>query len=306
MTSPRTVIRGESIPSVLKDYLPVSIDYLSFTIPNGNPSEICKEVKSLLGVWERSEVRSGGMHGYVHAEHVGGFGIIAYGGDSQKGTVFVSINGQGCARIASFRFLADWAVGLGARITRLDIAADDLKSRCFSVRRGLNAWRSDRFNCGGRMPNARLINDLGSQNGKTLYIGSRAGGKLCRIYEKGRALGDKLSRWVRAEVELHAKDRVIPWDAVTNPVPFLAGTYPFFEKFSFFAERISTFKAGAELSIEKITQWARLAVGKTLNVLVRASGGDLESVVLSLRRDGVPARLKAWFDKSGEALPCPA
>ena len=52
------------------------------------------------------------------------------------------------------------------------------------------------------------------------------GGRLLRIYEKGKQLGDPLSPWVRWELELHNKDRTIPLDVLIRPGHYLAGGYP--------------------------------------------------------------------------------
>src|SRR6185436_18889339 len=96
-------------------------------------------------------------------------------------------------------------------------------------------------------------------SGRSFYVGSRQGGKLCRVYEKGKQLGDAESKWTRAEVELHAKDRVIPWDAVTEPVKYLAGSFPFFAFLSLVAERIRTIKRATEISVEAVMAWVKLA-----------------------------------------------
>ena len=293
-TSPRSVIRGESPLS-----LPVLVDYLSFTVPNGRADEILIEVCLVLG--STAEERGRGIFGYTRSYDVGGFAIVACGGDAQRGTVLVSINGAGCARVADFARVRAWAESLGARVTRVDVAADDKDGEALDVQRGLQAWRDGAFKTRGRPPKARVVDDCGSGDGCTLYIGTREGGKLARIYEKGKALGDAASRWVRAEVELHAKDRVIPWEIVTDPVRFLAGSFPFFAPLSLYAERITTIARGASVSLTAAARWVRMAAGRTLNVLLREAGGDL-GVLLELRREGVPRRLKAWFDSGGAAL----
>jgi DNA relaxase NicK len=49
-------------------------------------------------------------------------------------------------------------------------------------------------------------------------VGKRKNGKLLRVYEKGKQLGDESSPWVRWELELHNRDRVIPWEVLLEPV----------------------------------------------------------------------------------------
>jgi phage replication initiation protein len=289
MTSPRPVIRGETSVS-----LPVSIDYLSFTVPGGNVAEIILEAQAFLGVSE-VEDRQRGMFGYRSSIDLGGYGVVAYGGEAQRGTVLVSVNGEGCRRIADLGRVRGWAESVGARITRLDIAADDFESVSVDVPRAIQAWRDGLFKVGGRPPKARWIDDFGSGEGCTLYVGSRQGGKLCRVYDKGKQLGDADSKWTRAEVELRAKDRVIPWDAVTEPVRFLAGSFPYFAFLSLIAERIRTIKRATEISIDAVKRWVKLAAGKSINVLLQHFEGDFAELVVAVRRDGIPARLKGWW-----------
>lgn len=289
MGSPRSVIRGETLVS-----LPVSIDYFSFTVPGGDVGAIVLEAQGFLGLSE-VEDRGRGMFGYRQSVDLGGYGLIAYGGEAQRGTVLVSINGEGCRRIADFRGVREWAESLGARITRLDIAADDHESESVDVARAVQAWRDGLFKVGGRPPKARCIDDFGSGDGRTLYVGSRQGGKLCRVYEKGKQLGDAASKWTRAEVELHAKDRVIPWDAVTEPVRFLAGSFPYFAFLSLVSERIRTIKRATEISIEAVARWVKLAAGKSINVLLDHFDGDFVELVIAVRREGIPKRLQGWW-----------
>jgi phage replication initiation protein len=286
-SSPRTVIRGESP-------LPVSLDYLSFSVPGGNVDAIVRECVAFLGA-QYVEDRERGLYGYRSSLDIGGYCKVAYGGKAQRGSVLVSIPGEGCRRIADFRRVRSWAESLGARITRVDIAADDQKSAAVDVCSAIQAWRDGEFTNAGRPPKARIVDDFESGEGRTLYVGARTSGKMCRVYEKGKQLGDRLSKWVRAEVELLGKDRVIPWEAVTDPVTYLAGTYPFFGFLSLVAERIRTIKRATEISIEAVTSWVRLAAGKSLNVLLEHFDGDYAGLVCALRRDGVPKRLQGWW-----------
>lgn len=254
----------------------------------------------MLGI--KSEVRPTGIFGFTDSVDLAGYGIVAYGGESQRGAVMLSVNGAGCARIASFQSVRAFLEPLGAKITRLDIAADDIQGEFLTVRKAINAWRRGEFKTGGNPPKARLVDDMGSGEGKTFYVGSRAGGKLCRVYEKGKALGELASKWVRGEVELHSKDRVIPWDAVTEPGRFLAGAYPFFSAFSYLATRIATFKKGAQVALDKASAWAKVVVGRTVNVLLKELQGDCGAVVACLRRSGVPRSLHHWFSNSRHRL----
>lgn len=280
--------------------LAVSIDWLNLTVPNGDVDAILREVGSLLG--EQHEKMDGGFRGYSNRIQFPCSAVVAYGGIHQRGTVFVSLSGAACARIARLRDVRTFFEPLGARITRVDVAADDFQSEMVSVSGALDAWREGAFSLQRRPPKASYIDDCGSNAGRTLYVGSRDSGKLCRVYDKGKALGDKLSKWVRAEVEWHAKDRVIPWDILSEPVRYLAGAYPFFERFSLTLSRVMCARQSLTITIERLREWIRLAAGKGINALLEVEGGDLGALVASVRRDGVPERLRMLLVPGGPRL----
>src|SRR5690606_25496149 len=83
------------------------------------------------------------------------------------------------------------------------------------------------FQLGGRAPQTRLDGDwLGGTYGRTFYVGSGKSGKLLRVYEKGKQLGDAASDWTRFEVQIGSRDRVIPLRVLTERDAFFAGCYP--------------------------------------------------------------------------------
>lgn len=79
---------------------------------------------------------------------------------------------------------------------------------------------------GGRNPRFERRNYDNPHEGRTFYVGTRDSGKLCRVYEKGRQLGDRNSKWVRIEVELHSTNREIPLEILLGCGDYLAGAYP--------------------------------------------------------------------------------
>lgn len=290
--SPRAVTRGESPSPLEASALPVSIDYLNFTV-FAKPEAVIDFAMQLLGA--RAAVqRASGLHGYDKSVDVEGFAKVAYGGESQRGTVLLSINGEGCKRVTSWLMAFSFIQSHGGKITRCDVCADDFDGVVLGIASAVKAFRDRAFVTGGRPPKAEMIDDLGSDAGCTFYVGSRAGGKLCRIYEKGKQLGDKRSPWIRAEVEFLSKDRVIPLDILLDPVRFLAGAFPYFSAFCYAAQAIRTVKAVANATIAAVTNWLREAGGAALNVVFQMAGQDAEKTVDILRRDAVPRRLK-WY-----------
>ena len=157
-------------------------------------------------------------------------GFIAIGG--QRDTVMISINGQGC-NYASFDFetrLYDFLTKLkSATITRIDLAHDML-TPLFNIDLFDQIHSKGGFNKGGRNPDIEYRGNWKNPNykGRTLYIGSRQSSKYCRIYEKGKALGDPDSPWLRIEVEYKSNDIVIPLNILLNPTDYFIATYPCF------------------------------------------------------------------------------
>src|SRR5690606_4742145 len=135
----------------------------------------------------------GGWQGSTTRIDLGGLGLLGYGGEHQRGTVHLELNAHGCARVRDWNAVRVWCEAYGVKITRIDLAHDDFSGRTVSVQQAQNWFAEGQFITSGRAPVARLVDDLGSGRGKTLYVGQRQNGKLCRIYEKGKQLGDPSS-----------------------------------------------------------------------------------------------------------------
>lgn len=238
--SPHIVIRGETLPRINPAFESSNsapqvahIDWLAFTLmpPFGGKANpilwLLPQLFEMFGLPAFSAQSTGkGWNGYTHRVNLGEnseYGLIAYGGDKQRGTVHVELNASACAHISNWHTVQQWGESLGAKITRVDLAHDDMKAETVSIAIARAWYEAGEFTSNGRPPAAKLIDDMGSGKGKTLYIGERANGKLLRVYEKGRQLGDPSSPWVRVELELRNKSRVIPWDVLTTPATYLAG-----------------------------------------------------------------------------------
>jgi len=90
---------------------------------------------------------------------------------------------------------------------------DDYEGR-YSLNWAVEQYYNNQFNGGGNRPSCGQRGNwlFPDGNGRTFYVGKRKNGKLIRIYEKGKQLGDPNSPWVRWEVEQHNRQREIPWD----------------------------------------------------------------------------------------------
>ena len=235
--------------------------------------------------------RKRGLHGWKHS-YAFDRGSVMFAVGGQRGTALLSIPGEGCAFISDWekvkRFLRDELVG---KITRWDGAADDFEGK-HSVDLAVELYKLGGFNSGGRQPLPRQHGNwiTPDDSGRTFEVGSRKNGKLARIYEKGKQLGQPLNPWVRWEVELHSIDRRIPWEVLTAPGEYVAGAYPCLSWVSEHASRIRTVKAQDAISYERLKHAGWLAYGALVNVMLQREG-SAERVVELLRRDGVPKRL---------------
>lgn len=221
------------------------------------------------------------------------WGMVCYGG--QRHTILVTLNGSGCAAAKSGwegRLKAFLEKAERPRLTRLDLAHDDYTGETYSVDRADQDHSDGLFNCGGRDPDVEYRGNWKRPNGKgrTFNIGNRANGKFCRVYEKGRQLGDVNSEWVRIEVEFKSCDRVIPFDALLRPGEYLAAAYPAFVWISERQERIMTTQKTCSANVDRAVKWIRHQCGASIGLMVDLFG--VESFLEKVRRDGNPAWAK--------------
>lgn len=222
--------------------------------------------------------RESGVNFYHESWVIGdGYGFVGHGG--QRGTILVMLNGTGCAAAApgwEIRLKSFLEVSERARITRCDMAHDDYTGSTYSVDQADQDHTDGLFNCGGRNPDCEYRGNWKNPNGKgrTFQVGNRKNGKFCRVYEKGRELGDKNSEWVRIEVEFKSVDRVIPFDVLTDPGAYLAKAYPAFEWIQSHQERILTTQKVVQSNVSKAVEWLKHQAGSYIHNLIAIYGVD--------------------------------
>lgn len=270
--------------------------------------------------------RRGGVHGYSSSGDIlcDGIpcGLVAWGASNHG--CFVSFSGVGCDALdfgALFRVLTRVP---GVRITRVDLALDDYQGKTISYEAAVEAAKSGGFHPQRGMAPKWMKIEAGefelipevvkgltkrfgmiANAGCSLYIGSRINGKCGRMYEKGKQLSSvDHPDWVRAEGELHSKDRVIPLDVLINPDPYFAGLYPQFavwlQQLSELVGplkpvRITTFKNKYLTCRDNaVEQMSRMA-GRLVNYLRNVEGLNSETIIRQLTShltvDDIPARL---------------
>jgi len=235
-------------------------------------------------------------------------GFVAWGGNKTKlgqDTLCIHLTGQACESINLLDPRADRRVGTGAwsrlylamlehgaKVTRLDVAYDDLEGAAGGVDAAVDAYRDGAFTI-RRPPSVSNSGDWINGHGRTFYVGKRENGKLFRIYEKGHQLGADDSPWVRYELELHSKDRVIPPAAILDPAGVLAGGSPFMAALLASVEPVSVrtvVRQRLRVTVDHLTHYARVAYGRLINAM-SGMGMTPAEVVESLRVDGLPSRL---------------
>lgn len=232
-------------------------------------------------------------------------GSIQFGGNDTirkdgTRTVRVELSGAGCRyyeAVASGDHAERWSSlqaqleSVGGRLTRVDVAYDDMDGE-HNVAEAQQLWQTDAFTAQGGRPNARLHDDLGTGKGKTLYVGSPTSEKQLRVYEKGRELGDKLSDWVRWEVQFKASSRKpLPLDMLTRPGDYLRGAYPALHFITAICQRIDAVSEAAVATCKSAMRHVRRQYGATLNAICRHFPTDegLAQVVRALTRPKLPA-----------------
>jgi phage replication initiation protein len=114
---------------------------------------------------------------------------------------------------------------------------------------------------------------------------------MLRVYEKGKQLGDKSSSWVRWELQLGNRDRVIPLEVLLGPGPYVAGAYACLDWINEKANRVRVVQKTAQIGYECLTHHARAAYGRFLYVM-RDVEGSADAVLNTLAVPGFPKRLQ--------------
>lgn len=286
----------------VEDALPAAafIDALAFSVTPPDERSytwVLEEMAQFLDLGPLEMRR--GLFGFRYSARFGeGAGVIAWGGESQNGRIYFSLMGQGCSRVRDWSALATWLEVHRAAIKRADVAYDDQEGKLINIAWAVDQYKGEGFNAGGRKPRSECLGDWldgeDSRRGRTLGIGNRESGKYCRVYEKGKQLGDPASRWTRIEVEWRAQDRYIPYDILTQPGRYLAGAYPCLVWLSDVQCIVKTIAKGAQIAFDRAVENAKLHCGKLVNLMLEVVGGDYAEVVNRLIRPGVPARIEPF------------
>ena len=240
-----------------------------------------------------------GRNFYHESYEIGdGLGFVCIGG--QRDTILVMLNAQALTVATDgwqgrlYEFLNH--VAIQPRITRVDVAHDDFHADAYTVDRASADFEAGAFICHVMQPDCERRGNWYQPNGKgrSFYVGHRANGKYCRVYEKGKQLGDPSSPWVRVEVEFKAVDRVIPFEILLNPGEYLAASYPAFAWIAARQTRIETYRREANTSYQTMLAWLKRQCGPAL-AFAELIEGSADAVLDIVRRDDTPGRMKRYL-----------
>lgn len=301
LPSTRAVTRVESGKAAGQS---VKVDWLNATFdhPAMTPLGVVEILGKLCGRPMWSVQSQAGLFGFetrlkLYA-YVGGLadevGSLAYGGEAQRGRWLLQLTGRGCALVEDWEGLRELLEGFQAKLTRVDLALDLLNGE-YSVDDAAAMHKRGEFSGNGRPPSTHVAGDwLDQVHGRTLYIGKAANGKMLRVYEKGKQLGDLASPWVRYEVQLGNRDRVIPFEALTERERFFAGCYPALESMLAFAgETIPTTRQETGTSLAFLLHHLRRCYGKLVHSVLTATDANHTDLIEEVRVIGVPRRVKS-------------
>jgi DNA relaxase NicK len=282
-----------------------------------NSKSFFSDSDQVVDAWEEVFVvreRGQGMFGYSRSWdlYFNGQSIGVAASGAKNGGCYVSLTGKGCSLI-DFEMLHAEIKGFpNIRITRSDFAFDDYEGR-FSVATARKMYINRSFSSGGRYPEYQYfeggcLDDRGKKRrgklkntlGSTFNVGKRENGKMIRIYEKGKQLGDKLSKWVRWEVELRSSNREIPLWVMLKPADYFAAAYPataFISEYQIDVQPtvVMTKKRTVVMTYERALDSLHRVGGALINVMRESKGlsdseiinqliGSPESCPVSLRK----------------------
>lgn len=283
----------------------VHVDYLSWSVRSSSLDELSIRGLALRLAGRLSEILGGelvegrGVHFYEHGIRILSsetlLGAVWFGGDHQRGTVHCQIPGSGWLSGDSsvnrkiHDLLQEFEVPY---LSRIDLARD-----CFEGETNFEAM-GQAYEAGAFKPSRGVTPStwavVDRHRGSTRYVGRRENGRCIRGYEKSMQLS-RSDGWFRVELELRSVGRRVPIDAVLDPAAFFAGACRFCAELadSSRVQKVLTRRKTVALSLSHITDYARIAYGKLVRLLMDA-GADAESIVnrLTVGVEGLPRRLR--------------
>jgi len=300
--SPRAVTRGESTSPEKADGR-AKVDWLNctFDAPSMSLAGLIGFVGRCMGDKPIAGELDGGLFGFTERHklkvYIGGVlvevGAICMGGEAQRGRWMLQLTGKGCGMVTDWESLRELLEGFQAKLTRVDLAVDFLHGE-HTVDDAVSMVETDQFTSSGRRPSTSVAGDwLDQVHGRTLYVGKAANGKMLRVYEKGKQLGDLSSDWVRFEVQFGNRDRVLPYSMLTNGDEYFAGAYPALAQLmEAAAESIPTTQTETQVNLGHLLYHLKRCYGKAIHQAQEIASATDTDLIEEFRVIGIPKRVK--------------
>ena len=281
------------------------------------------------------KVRRVGWQGYERSAEVllgdMGVGLVAWGGENQRGWAYGSLSGRGCEWVGDWGRAQEAADCLdGYELKRVDIAVDRFDGEAYG--KAVQAYQAGMFSPpgqGGRPPKCRQQLSMNEEDGSTLYVGTRTSDKFFRGYEKGKQLlGPQMSAalargdesgaadaWAgrvmgtgprgetalfplrdlfRYELELKPKTAPLPEDVIDRRDQYFAGAYPYLQTV--------LRDVDAEALVMRRERGPQIDLAIALGNCQRMFGSTLFTALTAYRGDIGAVMAKIMGDKHNEAL----
>ena len=214
-------------------------------------------------------------------------GLVEFGGTHTlrkdgRYTARLELTGDGCRvyegvdssdHAQRWLMLSSLIGAADGRLSRVDLAADDFQGH-YPLAWVISQYDNGAFESRGQNPKAKHINDYGSGEGSTFYVGRRTSEKMLRCYEKGKELGDPDSPWVRYEVQFKGSSRAnLPLEMLTECAAYIKGAYPVLSFVEGIAERLRITREEVAATCKRAVRVFRHQYGPFANALLRASEG---------------------------------
>jgi len=242
-------------------------------------------------------------------------GIVATGGESQRGWSYVSITGQGCQWIEDWSRAQEVAESCGSyEVKRVDVALDTFDGSS-DYDQTLAAYRAGGFNLTGRPPKCEPMKPERPEDSAIIRIGNRSSAKYFRGYEKGKQLlgpvfaaaqakgedpsledfcHERITRivdgrivavpmleWWRMELELKPQVSPLPDDVIDRRDQYFAGAYPYLNQVLAGVDAeplVQRRERGPQLELSLYLAHIRKQYGDGLKTALHAYGGDISAV----------------------------
>lgn len=225
-----------------------SIDWLGCRTQSepGDCIEALRGAFGPLGGSLRTVAKKRGKQGFERSDGLFlgdlAIGDMSFGGQAMRGWVWVELTGTGCQWVDDWNKCEDDLAQLrDFQYKRVDIALDTFK-REVTHETVVEAHSAGMFTTTGKPPSMRQIVPADPYEGRTVYVGKRDQPKFLRAYEKGYEQARKYPKieithmegvpvgdWYRLELELKAKDQLLPEDLIENRDQFFSGAYPYLQ-----------------------------------------------------------------------------